>query len=160
MAKTSIHPVINPQWSNQTEFRLNKFNEIKDSFLVEVVQRQAMNKGFRKCIAVVDYFDKALIDLYAINSEISTGIVKRSLKTTENNKKKHNKINMPARIKLNSVETWISKVLTDSKEDIKIKKSLKCDSEKKDDWKKLKELGWMTLLSRIVVIYKNASKLC
>ena len=159
MAKTSIHPVINPQWSNQMEFRLNKFNEIKDSFLVEVVQRQAMNKGFRKCIAVVDYFDKALIDSYAINGEISTGIVKRLLKTTENNNK-HNKIIMPARIKLNSVETWISKVLTDSKEDIKIKKSLKCDSEKKDDWKKLKELGWMTLLSRIVVIYKNASKLC
>lgn len=159
MAKTSIHPVINPQWSNQTEFRLNKFNEIKDSFLVEVVQRQAMNKGFRKCIAVVDYFDKALIDSYAINGEISTGIVKRLLKTTENNNK-HNKIIMPARIKLNSVETWISKVLTDSKEDIKIKKSLKCDSEEKDDWKKLKELGWVTLLGRVVVIYKNASKLC
>ena len=100
-----------------------------------------------------------LIDLYAINGEISTGIVKRSLKTTENNNKKHNKIIMPARIKLNSVETWISKVLTDSKEDIKMKKNLKCDSEKKDDWKKLKELGWMTL-SRIVVICKNASKLC
>lgn len=99
---------------------------------MEVVQRQAMNKGFRKCIAVVDYFDKALIDSYAINGEISTGIVKRLLKTTENNNK-HNKIIMPARIKLNSVETWISKVLTDSKEDIKIKKSLKCDSEKKDD---------------------------
>ena len=160
MAETSIHPVIYPQWSNQTEFRLNKFNEIKDNFLVEVVQRQAINKGFRKCIAVVDYFDKALIDLYAINGEISTGIMKRSLKTTENNDKKHNKIIMLARIKLNIVETWISKVLTDSKEDIKIKKSLKCDSEKKDDWKKLKELGWMTLLSRIVVIYKNASKLC
>ena len=74
-----------------------------------------------------------LIDLYAINGEISTGIVKRSLKTTENNNKKHNKIIMPARIKLNSVETWISKVLTYSKEDIKMKKSLKCDSEKKDD---------------------------
>lgn len=159
MAETSIHPVIYPQWSNQTEFRLNKFNKIKDNFLVEVVQRQAMNKGFRKCIAVVDYFDKVLIDSYAINGEISTGIVKRLLKTTENNNK-HNKIIMPARIKLNSVETWISKVLTDSKEDIKIKKSLKCDSEKKDDWKKLKELGWVTLLGRVVVIYKNASKLC
>lgn len=159
MAETSIHPVIYSQWSNQTEFRLNKFNKIKDNFLVEVVQRQAMNKGFRKCIAVVDYFDKALIDSYAINGEISTGIVKRLLKTTENNNK-HNKIIMPARIKLNSVETWISKVLTDSKEDIKIKKSLKCDSEEKDDWKKLKELGWVTLLGRVVVIYKNASKLC
>lgn len=159
MAETSIHPVIYSQWSNQTEFRLNKFNKIKDNFLMEVVQRQAMNKGFRKCIAVVDYFDKALIDSYAINGEISTGIVKRLLKTTENNNK-HNKIIMPARIKLNSVETWISKVLTDSKEDIKIKKSLKCDSEEKDDWKKLKELGWVTLLGRVVVIYKNASKLC
>ena len=159
MAETSIHPVLYPQWSNQTEFRWNKFNKIKDNFLVEVVQRQAMNKGFRKCIAVVDYFDKALIDSYAINGEISTGIVKRLLKTTENNNK-HNKIIMPARIKLNSVETWISKVLTDSKEDIKIKKSLKCDSEEKDDWKKLKELGWVTLLGRVVVIYKNASKLC
>ena len=42
---------------------------------------------------------------------ISTGIVKRLLKTTRNKKKKHNKIVMLARSKLNSIESKISKTL-------------------------------------------------
>ena len=42
---------------------------------------------------------------------ISTGIIKNLLKTTRNKKKKHNKIFMLARSKLNSIESKISKAL-------------------------------------------------
>ena len=42
---------------------------------------------------------------------ISTGIVKKLLKTTRNKKKKHNKIAMLARRKLNSIESKISGAL-------------------------------------------------
>ena len=42
---------------------------------------------------------------------ITTGIVKKLLKTTRNKKKKHNKIVMLARSKLNSIESKISEAL-------------------------------------------------
>ena len=42
---------------------------------------------------------------------ITTGIVKKTVKTTRNKKKKHNKIVMLARSKLNSVESKISEAL-------------------------------------------------
>ena len=44
----------------------------------------------------------------------STGITKKILKTTRNNKKKHNKTVMLARSKLNSIESKISKALTNN----------------------------------------------
>ena len=42
---------------------------------------------------------------------LSTGIIKKLLKATRNKKKKHNKIVMLARSKLNSIEVKISKAL-------------------------------------------------
>ena len=45
---------------------------------------------------------------------ITTGIVKKLLKTTRNKKKKHNKIVMLARSKLNSIESKISNALMDN----------------------------------------------
>ena len=42
---------------------------------------------------------------------LSTGLVKKLLKTTRNNKKKHNRIVMLARSKLNSIESKISEAL-------------------------------------------------
>ena len=42
---------------------------------------------------------------------ISTGIVKKLLKTTRNKKKKHNKVAMLARSKLNSIESKIYEAL-------------------------------------------------
>ena len=42
---------------------------------------------------------------------VSTGIVKKFLKTTRNKKKKHNEIIMLARSKLNSIESKISEAL-------------------------------------------------
>ena len=42
---------------------------------------------------------------------LSTGIIKNLLKITRNKKKKHNKIVMLAKIKLNSIEKLVSQAL-------------------------------------------------
>ena len=99
-----------------------------------------IGKRLSKCIASFDYFDKPLIVLsittssisiasfatvigapvgiasasFSLAFSISTGIVKKVLKTVRNMKKKHNKIVMLARSKLNSIESKISKALMDN----------------------------------------------
>ena len=96
-----------------------------------------MSKRLSKYISSFDYFDKSLIVLsvttgsisiasfatvigkrvgmvsasFSLAFSISTGIIKKLLKTTRNKKKKHNKIVMLARSKLNSIESKISEAL-------------------------------------------------
>ena len=126
--------------SDQQQFRLNKINEIKDYFVAEIKERELMSKRLSKYIASFDYFDKSLIVLsvttgsisiasfatvigapvgivsasFTLAFSISTGIIKKLLKTTRNKKKKHNKIVMLTRSKLNSIESKISKALMDN----------------------------------------------
>ena len=99
-----------------------------------------MSKRLSKYIASFDYFDKSLIVLSVTTGSISiasfatvigapVGIVsarfglsfsifkwtvKKLLKTTRNKKKKHNKVVMLARSKLNSIESKISAALINS----------------------------------------------
>ena len=122
---------------NNQQRRLNKINEIKDYFIAEIKQRKLMSKRLSKYIASFDYFDKSLIVLSATSVSISiasfetvtgtpvviasavlsltfslsTGLVKKLLKATTNKKKKHNKIVMLVRSKLNSIESKISEAL-------------------------------------------------
>ena len=96
-----------------------------------------MGKRCSKYIASFDYFDKSLIVLsvttgsisiasfaivigapvgivsasFSLAFSMSTGIIKNLLKTTRNKKKKHNKIVVLARSKLNGRESKISEVL-------------------------------------------------
>ena len=117
--------------------RLNKINEIKDYFVAEIKGRELISKRLSKYIAFCDYFDKSLIVLSATSGSISiasfatvigtpagiasaslsltfslsTGIIKKLLKTTRNKKKKHNNIIMLARTKLNSIEDKVSEAL-------------------------------------------------
>ena len=49
--------------------------------------------------------------VFSLACSITTGIVKKLLKTTRNKKRKYNKIVMLARIRLNSIESKISKSL-------------------------------------------------
>ena len=134
----NIYPNLNAvPLSNQQQFRLNKINEIKDYFVAEIKERELMSKRLSKYIASFDYFDKSLIVLsvttgsisiasfatvigapvgivsasFTLAFSISTGIIKKLLKTTRNKKKKHNKIVMLARSKLNSIESKISEAL-------------------------------------------------
>ena len=96
-----------------------------------------MSKRLSKYIVSFYYFDQSLIVLsvttgsisiasfatvigapvgivnasFSLAIPISTGIVKKLLKTTRNEKKKHNKTVMLARSKLNSIESKISEAL-------------------------------------------------
>ena len=139
--RSNIYPNLNEiSLSDQQHFRLNKINEIKDYFFAEIKERELMSKRLRKYIAFCDYFDKSLIVLSATSGSIFTTsfatvigtpvgiasaslsltfslftrIVKKLLKTTRNKKKKHNKIIMLARSKLNSIESKVSEALINS----------------------------------------------
>ena len=100
--------------ATQQQFRLNKINEIKDYFVDEIKERELMSKRLSKYIASFDSFDKSLIVLsvttgsisiaafasvigapvgiasasFTLALSISTGIVKKLLETTRNEKKK------------------------------------------------------------------------
>ena len=130
-----------------------------------------MSKNLSKYITSFEYFDKSLIVLSVATGSISTasfataigapvgimsaicsltfsvttGFVKKILKTIINKKKKHNKIVMLATSKLNSVESKISEALINNeimtllneekkyrelKESIRIMNSQRSDIEK------------------------------
>ena len=100
--------------SNDQQFRLNKINEIKDYFIAEVKERQLMSNNLSKYISSFDYLDKSLIVVSVATGSISvasfvtvigapvgimsascslafsitTGFVKKFLKTIRNKKKK------------------------------------------------------------------------
>ena len=158
----NMYPNLSATPSSEKQVRLNKIDEIKDYFAAEIKERELMSKRLSKYITSFDYFDKSLIVLSVAMGSISiasfsvvsgapvgmmstscslafsitTGIVKKLLKTTRNKKKKHNKIVMLARSKLNSIEPKISEALIDneiSHEDF----TTICNEEKKD--RELKE---------------------
>ena len=133
----NIYSNLDVSLSDQQQFRLKKINEVKDYFVAEIKERQLMSKRLSKYIASFEYSDKSLIILSVTTGSISvasfatvtgapvgivsesfslaffifTGIVKKLLKTTRNKKKKHNKIFMLARSKLNSIESKIFEAL-------------------------------------------------
>ena len=135
-----MYPNLNANISNEQQFKLSKINEVKDYCLAEIRERELISKNISKCIASLDYFDKSLNVLSILSGSISTasfatvigapagiieancsftflitsGFVKKFLKTIRNKKKKHNKIVMLARSKLNSIESKISKALMDN----------------------------------------------
>ena len=135
-----MYPNLSANISNDQQFRLNKINEIKDYFIAEIRERELMSKNLSKYIASLDYFDKSLNVLSILSGSISiasfaavigtpagiigascgltfsitSGFVKKFLKTIRNKKKKHNKIVMLARSKLNSIESKISEALTNN----------------------------------------------
>ena len=103
----NIYPNLSANTSNDEQFRLNKINEIKDYFIAEIKERELMSKRLSKYIASFDYFDKSLIV-----SSVATGSI--SYRICKKKKKKHNKIVMLARRKLNGIESKISEALTNN----------------------------------------------
>ena len=125
--------------SDQTKFRLNEINKIKDYFHSEIQERKTMSKKLSKDIAAFYYIDKILIDLSAASGGISiisfasvigfpaelasasftlifsltTGIINKIIESNKKKKKKHNKIVMLAKSKLNSIETLMFQALID-----------------------------------------------
>ena len=95
--------------SDQQQFRLNKINEIKDYLVAEIKKRELMSII---CIVIVIVAPVGMESAnFSLSFSISTGIIKKLLKTTRNKKKKHNKIVILARSKLNSIESKISEAL-------------------------------------------------
>ena len=134
----SIESIDTPNLNNQ-QFRLNKISEIEEYFIAKIKERELMSKKLSKYISFFDYFDKSLIVLSVTSGGVSiasfataigvpigitsasfsiflafslcTGLVKKLLKATRNKEKKHNKIVLLARSKLNSKEGKISEAL-------------------------------------------------
>ena len=125
--------------SEQTKFRLDEISRIENYFIEEINQRKSCSQKLNKYVTTFDYIDKILIVLSATSSGVSiisftsiigapvgiasasltlffsltTGITKKLLNITRKKKKKHYKILMLAKSKLNSIETLISQALID-----------------------------------------------
>ena len=125
--------------TEQAKFRLDEISKIENYFIEEINQRKSCSKKLSKYVAAFDYIDKVLIVLSATSGGVSiisftsiigapvgiasasftlifsltTGIIKKLLSITRNKKKKHDKILMLAKSKLNSIETLISQALND-----------------------------------------------
>ena len=110
----NMYPNLSANISDDQQFRLNKINEIKDYFTAEIRERELMSKNSNKYIASFEYFDKSLIVLSLATASISialfatvigapvgimsvgcsltfsitTGFLKKFLKTIKNKKKK------------------------------------------------------------------------
>ena len=57
--------------SDQTKFRLNEINKIKDYFNYEIQERKTMSKTLSKCNHAFDYIDKTLMVLSTTSGGIS-----------------------------------------------------------------------------------------
>ena len=125
--------------SEQTKFRLDEISKIENYFIEEINQRKWYSKKMNKYVTASDYIDKVLIALSAASGGVSiisftsiigapvgivsasftlifsltTGIVKKLLNITREKKKKHDKILILAKSKLNSIDTLISQELID-----------------------------------------------
>ena len=133
----SVETTEKTNLTNQTKFRLDEISKIANYLIEEINQTNSCSKTLSRYVAVFDYIDQVLIVLSATSGRVSiisftiivgapvgiasvslpsffsltTGIVKTLLNITRNKKKKHDKILMLAKSKLNSIETLISQAL-------------------------------------------------
>ena len=126
--------------TNLTDQRkCRKISKIQNYFNQEISQRKLSSKTLRKYVAAFDYSDKVLIVLSATSGgvciissvsvagapvgisgviftlifSLTTGIIKKLLSITRNEKKKHDKILILAKSKLDIIETLVSQALID-----------------------------------------------
>ena len=122
------------------KYRLDEINKIRDYLNNEIKERIDMIKKLNKYLVSFDYLDKIFIALSASFGTLSiasyasivgalagiegssltliftkgTGISKSLLNVTKKRKKKHNKIIVLAKNKLNMIDTLLSSALNDS----------------------------------------------
>ena len=123
-----------------SKYRLDEINKTRDYFNNEIKERKDIIKKLNKYLVSFDYLDKIFITLSASFGTLSiasyasvvgipagitgasltlvftigTGISKSLLKLTKKRKKKHNKIIILAKNKLNTINTLLSSALNDS----------------------------------------------
>ena len=133
----SIKAIDKKNLSEQTKFQLSEIIGIENCFHQEINQRKSWSKKLNKYVTTFDYIDKILIVLSATSSGVSiisftsiigapvgiasasltlffsltTGIVKKLLNIIR--KKRHDKIVILSKSKLNSNETLISQAIID-----------------------------------------------
>ena len=125
--------------SDQTKFRLNEIKKVETYFHEEINKRKLFSKKLSKYVTTFNYTDKILVVInaktggvciisratvvgapvgiasarFTILFSLATGITKKIWKTTRTKKKKHDKILMLAKSKLNRIESLVSKALID-----------------------------------------------
>ena len=125
--------------SEQIKCRLSAIIGIENYFHQEINRRKSCSKKLSKYVTAFDYIEKILIVLSEKSSGVciilsasvvgapvriasasftlifspTTGIIKKLLSITRKKKKKHDKILMLAKSKLNSIETLVSQALID-----------------------------------------------
>ena len=123
------------------KYRLDEINKIRDYFNTEIKERKDIIKKLNEYLVSFDYLDKIFITLSTSFGTLSiasyasavgipagitgaslslvftlgTGISKSLLNLTKKRKKKHNKIFVLAKNKLNTIDTLLSSALNDSK---------------------------------------------
>ena len=149
----------------QTKFRLNEISKKKHYFNSKIQERETISKKLRKSIASLDYMDKVLTVLSGIFGGVSiishasvigipAGIIKKTLKETKK-KKKHSKIIMLARSKLNCIETLMSQALIDLDISHEEFKAIVNEKEKHDQMKEsVRNTKSKSELSKIVEIHR------
>ena len=140
----NIIELINTAKSSSSErankYRLDEINKIRDYFNNEIKERKDIIKKLNKYLVSFDYLDKIFIALSASFGSLSiasytsvvgipagitgasltlvftigTGVSKSLLKLTKKRKKKHNKIIVLAKNKLNTIDTLLSSALNES----------------------------------------------
>ena len=135
----SLETIDKTVLSEQTKFRLSEIIGIENYFYQEINQRKSCSRKLNKYVTAFGYIDQALIVLSATSGGVSlilftsivvapvgiasasltllfsltTGIVKKLSNITRKKKKKHDKVLMLAKSKLNSIDTLISQALID-----------------------------------------------
>ena len=125
--------------SEQTKLRLSGINGIENYFHQETHQRKSCSKKLNQYVTTFDFIDKILVVLndtscgvciissasvvlepvkiasasFTLIFSLTTGIIKKLLSITRNKKKKHNKILMLPKSKLDSIVTLVSQALVD-----------------------------------------------
>ena len=134
-----IEAVDRTNLTEQRKIRIDKITETEDYFYHEINQRKSCSKKLSKYVAVFDYIDQVLIVLSATSGGVSiilftsivrapvgiasagltlffcltTGRVKKLMNITRKKNKKHDKILMLAKSRLNSIEILVSQALID-----------------------------------------------
>ena len=129
-----------PEENINQEFRLEKIDEISNYLIEEINQNKLMSKKHQKICKVLNYIDHSLIVISTITGYISVSVfrslvgipkgiassiiglkicvitagIKNHKSIIKKKKKKHDKIVLLAKSKLNSTEVLISNVLIDS----------------------------------------------
>ena len=154
--------------SEQKKFRLGEIIGIENYSREEINQRKSCSKKLSWYVTAFDYINKILVVLSAksggvcIISSVSvvgapvgiagafftlifplaTRIIKKLLSKTRYKKKKHDKILMLAKSKLNSIETLVSQALTEMEVCHEEFVTIMKEKDKYEKWKKIWRMYW------------------